>query len=74
MNNTFVLGIFMLLIFFKKLTWSYFAETLSIFFVLFCVGLMALKKVHTVFDGYLILTLYPLSLLLVSTLEKFGWN
>ena len=74
MNNTFVLAIFMMLIFFKELTWSYFAETVSILFVLFCVGLMALKKVHTVLDGYLILSLYPLSLLLVATLEKFGWN
>ena len=55
MNNTFVLAIFMMLIFFKELTWSYFAETVSILFVLFCVGLMALKKVHTVLDGYLIL-------------------
>ena len=74
MNNTFVLAIFMLIIFFKQLTWTYFAETASILFVILSVGLMALKKTHTVLDGYLILSLYPISLLLVAALEAMGWN
>ena len=74
MNNTFVLGIFMLIIFFKELTWTYFAETASILFVIGCVGLMALKKTHTVIDGLLILSLYPISLLVVMALEAVGWN
>ena len=74
MNNTFVLGIFMVIIFFKDLTWTYFAETASILFVIGCVGMMALKKTHTVLDGYMILSLYPLSLLLVAALEAMGWN
>jgi hypothetical protein len=74
MNNTFVLGIIMFLISFKQLTWSYFAETLSILFVILCVGLMGLKKTHTIVDAFLILSLYPLSLLLVITLEAMGWN
>ena len=74
MNNTFVLGIFMLLIFYKGLTWTYFAETLSIFFVIFTVGLMSLKSFHTVLDGFFILSLYPLSLVLVGVMEHFGWN
>jgi hypothetical protein len=74
MNNTFVLGIFMLIIYFKELTWTYFAETASILFVIGCVGLMALKKTHTVIDGLLILSLYPISLLVVMALEAVGWN
>ena len=35
---------------------------------------MAFKKVQTLFDGYLILAIYPLSLCLVAALEAAGWN
>jgi Ca2+/Na+ antiporter len=74
MNNTFVLGIFLLLIFLNGLYWEYFAETLSILLVQIAMALMARKKVHTVRDGFIILALYPLSLLVVATLEACGWD
>ncbi len=74
LNNTFVLGIFMFLILFKGLAWEFFAETASILFVQVVMAFMALKKSHTILDGIFILSLYPLSLLLVSYLESIGWN
>ncbi len=64
----------MFLIWSQGLSWEYFAETLSILFVEVTVALFALKRVHTVLDGALILSLYPISLSLVAILEYVGWN
>lgn len=75
MNNTFVLGVFMALVYFKGLVWQYFAETLSILAVeLIMIYFAATKTKHTIFDAYLILAMYPLSLALVAFLEYVGWN
>jgi len=74
MNNTFVLGIFMLLIYTQSLSWEFFAETLAILIVEMIVGAYALRSKQTLFDGVCILGLYPLSLLLVFILEAIGWN
>jgi Ca2+/Na+ antiporter len=74
MNNTFCTGIFMLLIFTQGLAWEFSAETVSILFVEIAMALFAMKPVHTVFDGFLILLLYPFSLLLVSWLESMGFD
>lgn len=64
----------MALVFFQGLAWEYLAETLSIFLVQLLVALMAMKKVHTLADACLILSLYPLSLIMVEVLEGMGWN
>lgn len=74
MNNTFVLGIFMLLICTQSLAWEFFAETLTILLVQVVIAVMALKKVHTMMDAWMILALYPVSLVLVATLEAMGWD
>jgi Ca2+/Na+ antiporter len=74
LNNTFVLGVFLLLIFSQGLYWEYFAETLSILTVQVIVALYSFKKTHTVFDGFMILSLYPASICLVYLLEFVGWN
>lgn len=75
MNNTFGLGIFMVLIYTQSLAWEYLAETLSILFVQICLFLLVvMKKSHTVFDGLVILSLYPLSLLFVALLESLGYD
>ena len=74
MNNTFVLGIFMLLIYTQSLSWEFFAETLAILIVEMIVGVYALRSKLTLFDGVCVLGLYPLSLLLVFVLESIGWN
>jgi hypothetical protein len=64
----------MFLILYQHLAWQYFAETASILLVELAVVLMALKKKHTLFDGLLIIALYPASLALVAFLEYIGWN
>mmetsp|Transcript_15141 Transcript_15141/g.25256 ORF Transcript_15141/g.25256 Transcript_15141/m.25256 type:complete len:499 (-) Transcript_15141:249-1745(-) len=74
MNNTFVLGIFMLLVATQGLSWEFFAETLTILLVQFAMGYFALKSMHTMADAFMILSLYPLSLALVWFLEANGWD
>lgn len=74
MNNTFCLAIFMFLIYIQGLAWEFFAETLTILFIQVAVALLALKRVHTLQDGYLILALYPVSIVMVILLTKIGWN
>ena len=70
MNNTFCLAIFLILIYCKKLEWVFSAETISILVVELILGLYCLKKVHTLFDGIVILAIYPLSIFLVYVLEN----
>jgi len=70
MNNTFCLGIFLCLIFFKGLTWQFSAETIAIILVELALFLFALKKTHRIFEGIIILSLYPLSILVVWFLEN----
>ena len=70
MNNTFCLSIFFALIYVQRLTWEFTAEVISIFCVEFVMGLMALKKVHTMFHGWMILAMFPGSLLLVWVLQN----
>lgn len=73
MNNTFVLAIFMSLLAVKGLAWTFTAETISILFVLVCLGVLSQKKVLTFRDGFCALLVYPVSLLLVALLENvFG--
>jgi Ca2+/H+ antiporter len=75
MNNTFCLAIFLFLIwsgggsFGPPLEWAYSAEVLAILFVQCMVGAFARKKIITMLDGWLILALYPVSLILVMILE-----
>lgn len=74
MNNSFVLGIFMLLVYMQGLSWEFFSETLVVLLVQIGIAIMTLKKTHTLFDGFVILSFYPLSLLLVAYLNSIGFN
>jgi Ca2+/Na+ antiporter len=75
MNNTFCLSIFMALIFFRGLAWQYTAETIAIIVVEFFVGILALRSnVMTLGRSLLILATFPLSLVLVATLEHLGFD
>lgn len=75
MNNTFGLSIFMYLIYAQGLAWEYLAETFVILFVQICVGIFAIiKNTHTPLDALLILSLYPLSMIICAGLEHIGWN
>eukprot|EP00123_Amoebidium_parasiticum_P001141 comp12181_c0_seq1/m.6937 comp12181_c0_seq1/g.6937 ORF comp12181_c0_seq1/g.6937 comp12181_c0_seq1/m.6937 type:complete len:583 (-) comp12181_c0_seq1:478-2226(-) len=72
MNNTFCLGIFLLLIFARGMAWQFSAETISILFVELCLFGVSMKKRQTVFDACLILALLPISLIVVALLESYG--
>ena len=74
MNNTFGLGIFMFLVYSQGLAWNYLAETLTILVVEVIMGVYSLKSHHTLLDGCIIMSLFPLSLIFVFTLESLGWN
>lgn len=70
MNNTLGLGVFCALIFFRKLAWTFSAETVSILFVTVCVGIVGiLFKTLRIFWAPLIFALYPFSIFLVWILE-----
>lgn len=69
MNNTFCLGIFMALIYFKKLYWEFSAETTVIVLVQFVMVIYSFKKYHYMSDAWGVLALYPLSLFFVWFLE-----
>jgi len=66
MNNTFCLAIFLMLIVSNSsLTWSFTAETMSILIIEILCVLTLLQKVHTVLTGIFIISLYPLTVVLV---------
>jgi hypothetical protein len=50
------------------------AETISIIIVEVMIFLMSFKKVHTLGDAYIILSFYPLSILLVYLMEAAGMD
>jgi len=71
MNNTFVTGIFMVLVYSQSLYWDFGAEVVAMLVVEWTVGLMVLcKQQHTMLDAWIILSLYPLCLLIVALLEE----
>jgi len=74
MNNTFCLSIFMGLIYFRGLAWQYTAETISIVVVQLIIGLLVQRKIMTTFDAFLVLLIFPLSIVLVAVLEKLGFD
>lgn len=74
MNNTFCLSIFMGLIFFRGLAWQYTAETISIVLVQIIIYYMTLRDVLTAFNGLVIIAVFPLSIILIATLEALGFD
>ncbi|GAB0492147.1 hypothetical protein MMPV_003407 [Pyropia vietnamensis] len=70
MNNTFCLGIFLLLVWAKGLEWQFTAETMAILVVEAFMFYFASKRNLVTRDGYLILSLFPLSLLLCFFLQN----
>lgn len=70
MNNTFCLGIFLLLVWAKGLEWQFTAETMAILVVEALMFYFATKRNLLTRDGYWILSLFPLSLLLCFFLQN----
>ena len=74
LNNTFCLSIFFFLIYFRGLAWQFTAETIAIVTVELILGILVQKSSMTTFTGVLIMTIFPLSLVLVATMEAFGFD
>jgi Ca2+/Na+ antiporter len=73
MNNTFCLGIFLGLVYFKSLAWEFSAETLSILVVEAVVALLVWgRRTMNLLSGLLVLAMYPLSLYIVYALTQAG--
>lgn len=76
MNNTFCLGIFFGLVYYKKLAWEFTAETISILVIeLLMGGLVLVKSGQKFWECALVLSFYPLSLAIVAVLENvYGFD
>ena len=73
MNNTFVMGIFCIMVYRQSLVWDFVAETIALVAVQCAMFYMITRsKTNTLRDGFLILALYPACLLLVAFLELCG--
>ena len=64
----------MCLIFVRGLAWQYTAETIAIVVVEFIMAFLVQGDVMTTYTAVFILMIFPLSLVLVATLEHFGFD
>ena len=71
-NNTMVFGVFMILIYTQDLAWIYLSETTIIISTEIIIGLYAVKNVHTFLDGCIILSWYPLSIVIIYIWNTYG--
>merc|ERR1712129_195514 len=69
MNNTFVLCLFCALVFFRRLQWTFIAETFVIILTVLIVGINGMRQTVFVWQGFLVISLFPLSILLVAVLD-----
>ena len=73
MNNTLVFGVMMIIIFVQSLYYEYFAETLTILIVEAAVATYVLvKNNHLVIDAFVLISFYPISIVLVYFLYEIG--
>jgi len=71
MNNTFCLGIFYCLIYFRGLAWQFTAETTAIIMVQWIIGLLAIvMDTQKYIMGYVVFAMYPFCLFVVWYLEN----
>jgi len=69
MNSTFVLCIFCILVYAQELKWTFSAETLVILLTILVVGIVGSRETIFVWQACIVLSMFPLSLLLVALLE-----
>jgi hypothetical protein len=54
------------------LAWKYSAETIAIILVQFGIGIWAMKDKMSALSGFLVMAIFPLSVLFVALLEYLG--
>lgn len=76
MNNTLCLAVFFALVYFETLAWKFKAETLGILVIQWIMAAIIMSgTTQRKFMGLVILSLYPLCLLIVYVMENvFGWD
>ena len=75
LNNTFCLAVFLAIVYFRQLEWTFTAEVVSIVLTELAVGLIVLNRPSfRLMDALIILSFYPLSLILVKLLKLVGVN
>ena len=75
MNSTLALAIFMCIIYFRHLRWEYTAEVAAVILVVVIVGLNGMFRRNIfVWQGLLVLSLYPLSIVFIYALQSLGFN
>jgi hypothetical protein len=73
MNNTLVFGVMMIVIFVQDLYYMYFAETAAILVVEAAVALYVIfKNTHLVLDAFVLISFYPISIVIVYFLYEVG--
>jgi len=72
MNNTLALSIFMALVYFRGLTWSFSAEVISLVITTMGVGIIALRRNIYAYEAFILISFFPLTLALVASLEAAG--
>lgn len=70
----FSLSIFMCLIFVRGLAWQYTAETIAIVVVEFIMAYLVQSEVMTTKTAVFVISIFPLSLVLVAALEYLGFD
>jgi len=58
----------------RGLAWQYTAETAAIVIVQFIMAILVQNKVMTSVMGLAVISIFPLSLVFISTMEYFGFD
>ena len=69
MNNTFCLSIFLGLVYFRGLAWTFTAEVAAILLVTFIVGIIGLRQTVQLWHAALVGSLFPLSIVFIWGLK-----
>lgn len=70
MNNTFCLSIFMGLVYFRGLAWTYTAEVMGILLVTVIVGINGLRQTIRLWQAALVALMFPLSIAFIWAMNK----
>jgi len=72
MNSTLALCIFMSLIYFRQLSWSFSAEVISVIIVIVVVGCNALRQTIYLWQALIVFAMYPLTIFMVFMMKDVG--
>lgn len=75
MNNTFCLGVFLFMIYYRQLSWEFGAETIGVLFSIYAVTFYCyIKDNFTLFDSFILLSLYGVALALSGAMTAVGMS